>query len=74
MSPSLQSTPLPQGLDIPVSDWQRTPTTVQRVNRSGSAQSAVPFGSVSPRLPLQPHLRLSPHAATAQRSCFVFAS
>jgi excisionase family DNA binding protein len=47
---------------------------LSRVNRSGSAQSAVPFGSVSPRLPLQPHLRLSHHAATAQRSCFVFAS
>lgn len=29
MSPAHQLTPLPQGLDIPVSDWQRTPTTVQ---------------------------------------------
>jgi transposase len=29
MSPTNQSTSLPQGLDIPVSDWQRTPTTVQ---------------------------------------------
>jgi transposase len=29
MSPAPQSTPLPQGLNIPVSDWQRTPTTVQ---------------------------------------------
>ena len=29
MSPAHQSTPFPQGLDIPVSDWQRTPTTVQ---------------------------------------------
>jgi transposase len=29
MSPAHQSTPLPQGFDIPVSDWQQTPTTVQ---------------------------------------------
>ena len=29
MSPSFQSTPLPQGFDIPVSDWQRTPMTVR---------------------------------------------
>ena len=29
MSLAHQSTPLPQELGIPVSDWQRTPTTVQ---------------------------------------------
>ena len=29
MSPAPQSTPLPLELGIPVSDWQRTPTTVQ---------------------------------------------
>ena len=29
MSLALQSTPLPPELGIPVSDWQRTPTTVQ---------------------------------------------
>ena len=29
MSPTNQSTPLPQGLGIPMSDWQRTPTTAQ---------------------------------------------
>ena len=29
MSPAHQSTPLPQELGIPVSGWQRTPTTVQ---------------------------------------------
>ena len=29
MGPAHQSTPLPQGLDIPVSDWQQTPTTVR---------------------------------------------
>jgi len=29
MSPAQPSTPLPQGFDIPVSDWQRTPTAVQ---------------------------------------------
>jgi hypothetical protein len=29
MSPSFQPTPLPQGLGIPVSDCQRTPTTVR---------------------------------------------
>jgi hypothetical protein len=29
MSPVPQSTLLPQGLGIPMSDWQRTPTSVQ---------------------------------------------
>jgi transposase len=29
MSPAHQSTPRPQGLDIPVLDWQRTPTSVR---------------------------------------------
>jgi transposase len=41
MSPSFQSTPLPQGFDIPVSDWQRTPTTVQsESSRPPSTDSA----------------------------------
>jgi transposase len=57
MSPAQPSTPLPQGLGIPMSDWQRTPTTVRdeflsllkrvdaleaRLNRDSSNSSCPP--------------------------------